>query len=81
MFEYMASGRVIVSSDLPVIREILTDGQEAYLVEPDNVEAWYAAIQAIAAHPEEAGKMAYHAKEKVLKYTWKNRAATIEGLL
>lgn len=81
MFEYMASGRVIISSDLPVIREILTDGKDAYLIEPDNVDEWYRAIQNIGRNWAEAEQIAQNAKEKVLKYTWKNRAAIVEGLL
>ena len=34
LFEYMASGRPIVASDLPSLREVLADGRNALLVEP-----------------------------------------------
>lgn len=81
MFEYMASGRVIVSSDLPVIREILTDGKDAYLVEPDNVKAWYAAIQRILTNPREAEQMAENARQKVQEYTWRKRACRIKEMM
>lgn len=77
MFEYMASGRVIVSSDMPVIREILTDHVNAYLVEPDCVEAWIAAIEEISGDKENALKCAECAKQKVKEYTWTLRAAKV----
>src|SRR5690606_33969333 len=44
LFEYMASGKVIVASDLPVIKEILKDEHNALLVPPDDVRAWVNAI-------------------------------------
>jgi glycosyltransferase involved in cell wall biosynthesis len=36
LFEYMAHGKPIVSSDLPVIREVLRDSVNSVLVSPDN---------------------------------------------
>ncbi|MDX1502288.1 MAG: glycosyltransferase, partial [Thermoanaerobaculia bacterium] len=39
MFEYMAAGRAIVSSDLPVLREVLRHGENALLVEPGRPDA------------------------------------------
>lgn len=38
--EYLASGRAIVASDLPAIREIVTDTDLAMLVPPDDVASW-----------------------------------------
>lgn len=81
MFEYMASGRVIVSSDLPVIREILTDRQDAYLVEPDNVNVWYVAIQGILTNQQEAEQIANNAKQKVEEYTWEKRAYRVKEIM
>ena len=39
LFDYMASGRPIVASNLPAIREILRDTENAVLVEPGNPDA------------------------------------------
>ncbi|WP_187444039.1 glycosyltransferase family 4 protein [Sphingobacterium phlebotomi] len=44
LFEYMASGKVIVASDIPVIREVLKDGVNALLVPHDKPAAWIGAI-------------------------------------
>ena len=38
LFEYMAAGRAIVASDLPAIREVLRDGENALLVTPGDAE-------------------------------------------
>jgi glycosyltransferase involved in cell wall biosynthesis len=41
----LALGKCIVASDLPVFREILTDGDNALLVDPENTEALASALQ------------------------------------
>lgn len=81
MFEYMASGRIIISSDLPVIREVLIDRRNAYLVEPDNPEAWYMVIEEIEKNRENATHIAYCAKSDVKRYTWEERAARIQKIV
>ena len=81
MFEYMASGRVIISSDLPVIREILTDGKDAYLVEPDNVESWLAAVRKVEEDREKAKQIAACALQEVKQYTWDERAKQVRDLI
>ena len=45
MFEYMASGKPIISSDLPVLREVLKNEYNAYLVNSKNVNDWISAIK------------------------------------
>lgn len=44
MFEYMLGGRPVISSDLPVLREVLRDGENALMVSPENAEAWVEAV-------------------------------------
>ena len=44
IFEYMAQGRAIVAPDLPVLREVLEHGRNAWLVEPEDAEAWVHAV-------------------------------------
>ena len=39
MFEYMAVGRAIISSDLPVIHEVL-DNETAFFCPPEDSSAW-----------------------------------------
>ncbi|MFA5745041.1 MAG: glycosyltransferase family 4 protein [Candidatus Paceibacterota bacterium] len=73
LFEYMASGKPIVASDLPSLREILSE-KNAFLVEPDNPEALAEGIRYVLTHPEESKERAMQALEDVKFYTWKSRA-------
>lgn len=44
LFEYMALGRAIVAPDQGNIREVLTDGDDAILFDPDDTDAFTEAI-------------------------------------
>jgi glycosyltransferase involved in cell wall biosynthesis len=76
MFEYMAVGRVIVSSDLPVLREVIND-QNAILCHPEDIRAWFEAIHRVKGQKPWADKLARQAFDDALKYSWKNRAESI----
>ena len=76
MFEYMASGRIIISSDLPVLREVLNENN-SFLVSPDNIEEWIKTIEFILNNKKIAIKKANQAKKDVLKYTWDSRVKKI----
>ncbi len=45
LFEYMAHGLPIVSSDLPALREVLENESNALLCDPDDIVAWVSAIE------------------------------------
>jgi glycosyltransferase involved in cell wall biosynthesis len=77
MFEYLASGRPIVSSNLSVIREILKDGENAILFEPSNEMAFLNAINIALEDRELAQKIARNAQDEAKKHTWANRAKEI----
>jgi glycosyltransferase involved in cell wall biosynthesis len=79
-FEYMASGRVILASDLPVLREVLDD-QVAMLLPPEDVEAWVRALKELIDDPERMQRLSIAAKARASQYGWKARASrTLEGL-
>lgn len=73
MFEYMACGKIIIASDLPVLKEILNE-ENAFFASPDSPQAWIEMIQYIEAHRDEAIEKAKRAKEDVTQYTWLKRA-------
>jgi len=77
MFEYMAYAKAIVASDLPVLREILTNTTEAILVPLDDIGAWRAAIEFFS-DPDRREKFGQRARNAFLKnYTWQHRAQKI----
>lgn len=49
LVEYFAAGRAIVASDLPAIREIAKDAENALLVPPEDVTAWTEAVKELLA--------------------------------
>ncbi len=77
MFEYMASKRPIIASDLPVLHKHLTDGRNALLVEPDNPHALMEAIKNVKSNPENSRSLADTAYDDVRPYTWDNRARAV----
>ena len=80
LFEYMASGRCIIASDLPVIREVLNEGN-AYLADSEDEQEWAKCIRMVKADAHEAAARADKARKDVNKYTWKSRAEAMLGLI
>jgi glycosyltransferase involved in cell wall biosynthesis len=76
LFQYMASGVPIVASDLPSIREILTD-ENAFWFLPDDPRSLALQIEYVLSQPELAHMKAARAKDDVKKYTWDARAKNI----
>lgn len=76
MFEYMAAGRAIVSSDLPVIREVLHE-ENAVFCQPDEVEDWRLAIHSLLADEHRRARLGRQAQQDVQGYTWVARAQRI----
>lgn len=74
LFEYMASGRPIVASDLPSIRDIVQDGETALLVEPSNPKALAEGIKRVLDDPDLAKKISGQAYGEVQQYSWEERA-------
>lgn len=76
LFQYMAAGVPIIASDLPSIREILTD-EMTFWFTPDDEHSLARQIEYVLSHPDEARQKATLAREEVKKYTWEARARTI----
>ena len=52
MFEYMSASVPIISSDLPVLREVLVDYENCILVKPDDLDEWSNAIENLLDSPK-----------------------------
>ena len=76
MFEYMASGRAIVSADLPVIREVLNE-KNAVFCEPGDVEDWKSEIEKLLADKPRRLSLGKQARQDIQSYTWLARAEKI----
>jgi glycosyltransferase involved in cell wall biosynthesis len=81
IFEYMGSDRAMIVSDLPVLREIVTDGVTALLARPDDVDAWVTAVERLR-DPALRRELAKRARTQLLaRHTWERRAGDVlDGL-
>jgi glycosyltransferase involved in cell wall biosynthesis len=78
LFEYMASQRPIIASDLPGWADVIRDGDSALLVPPGDVDALASAIQRLRDDPALRTRLAARAYNLVMTdYTWDARAKMI----
>jgi glycosyltransferase involved in cell wall biosynthesis len=76
IFEYMASKRPIVSTNLPSLRDIIGGG-EALLVSPGSVEEQRVGIERVLNDSVFVGQMVSLAWDKAKELTWDKRANRI----
>ncbi|MGA9532687.1 MAG: glycosyltransferase [Anaerolineales bacterium] len=72
-YEYLAAGRPILSSDLPVIREPLTE-KNAVLLPPRKVDVWQEALGRLRADPDLRDRLGARAKRDSQNYGLTERA-------
>lgn len=78
LFEYMAAGKAIVCSNLPVLQEVLQDGETALLVSPQDVDGWAQAIARLAENADLRERLGANAYALLCQeYTWEERARKI----
>ena len=78
IFEGMAYGKPIVASNLPVIKEVLKNGENALLCGPEDVESWKGSILRLkesGALRRKLGNRAFGDLQN--KYTWSRRAEKV----
>lgn len=78
LFEYMAAGKAIISSDLEQMGSILENNKTAILVEPGNLESLINAILKLSLDANLRVRLGKKAREVVSqKYTWLINAKNI----
>lgn len=79
MFEYMASGRAIISADLPSIREVLNEGNSVLISELGNerIGDWRLEIEKLLADESLRGKLGSQARKDVENFSWVKREEKI----
>jgi|TARA_B110000263_G_C14804985_1_gene283747 glycosyltransferase involved in cell wall biosynthesis len=76
----MACGRPVIISDLPPIREVVEDEQTALLVPPGDAGKLADALRRVLADEVLAVQMTRRASEIVSKYSWAQRAESLDDL-
>jgi glycosyltransferase involved in cell wall biosynthesis len=75
LFEYMATGKAIIASDLDQLARVLTHEQTAWLVEPGNAAELGRAIRLLAGNPQMRRQLGQKAREAALtEHTWEQNA-------
>ncbi|GMU52000.1 MAG: hypothetical protein AMXMBFR33_11460 [Candidatus Xenobia bacterium] len=88
LFEYMATGKAILASDLEQLGEVLqpalrvgqpvTNDAVAVLCEPGSVNSLLKGLELLVLHPELRGRLGLAARQAVLaRYTWRHHVAAI----
>jgi glycosyltransferase involved in cell wall biosynthesis len=78
VFEYMAAGKAIIASDLPVLHEVLENGRNCIMCPPSSTEVWLDALNKLNHNQKLRESLGKTAQEDLkLKYTWNIRAKRI----
>ena len=77
LLEAMASGVPTVASDIDGYRDVMDDGVQGVLVEPEQPEALAAALVSLLRDPARRRAMGVAGREKALRYAWRVVAARV----
>lgn len=78
IFEYMAYGKAIIASDLPVLKEVLIHNKNCILCPPKDIDAWVKAILKLKEDKDLKFRIGKQAREIFLqKYTWEQRGRNV----
>jgi len=71
LFEYMAAGIPVISSDFPLCREVVEQNHCGICVDPLNPVEIADAIKYLLSHPDESSQMGQNGRHAVMnKYNW-----------
>jgi glycosyltransferase involved in cell wall biosynthesis len=80
MLEALSSGKPVVTSDMPGMREVVVDGVDGYLAEPLDPRDIATKIEKVFSDPENARKLGEAGRRKVVdKFTWPRIAELVEA--
>ncbi|QEF98723.1 Putative teichuronic acid biosynthesis glycosyltransferase TuaH [Stieleria maiorica] len=74
MFEYMAAGRPILSSDLPVLQEVLRPDVNCLIAPYGDIDRWVSQLKRLEQDAQLRMRLGDQARRDVMAYTWEARA-------
>ncbi len=81
ILESMAVGVPVVASDLPAVRDLITDGVEGRLVRPDRPAELARTLRVLLSYPELLPAMGQRARERITRdFTWAGATAQLAAL-
>ena len=76
LYEYMAAGRAILSSDLQALRVILNE-RNSILLPPEDVSEWEDALAKLRRNAARRKRLGLRARADVRPHTWRNRVKRV----
>jgi glycosyltransferase involved in cell wall biosynthesis len=71
LVEYLGASAPIVSSNIPVFREMLLDGEKWFIIALSDIDSWSVAFDRIAENPELAAHIRSNARDQCARqHTW-----------
>jgi glycosyltransferase involved in cell wall biosynthesis len=77
MFEYLASGKPLISSNLPVLKEILINKNNCLIAKNNSAEEWVKSINFLDRNTLLKKKIAKNGLITAAKYSWFQRANAV----
>jgi glycosyltransferase involved in cell wall biosynthesis len=82
LFEYMASGKAVIASDVGQLAAIIQDGQNGLLVPPGDVPAMTDALVRLLGTPDLRSQLGQKARQDAVhEYSWEHYLSRLESLL
>ncbi|MBT8492118.1 MAG: glycosyltransferase family 4 protein, partial [Deltaproteobacteria bacterium] len=81
LFLYLAADRPLLAPRAPDTAEILRHDENAWLVEPDDIQSTVDGIRALLDNPERMTRLAANAAELASGLTWEARADKVLGFI
>jgi len=80
LFEYMAAGKPIIASDLPSIREIVSD-TDVFFFKPNDVSSLEMAIKQVFSDPQGSSRRAHNSYELAASFSWSRYVRKIVDIM
>lgn len=79
--EAMATGMPVIASTHSAGPELIRDGQDGFVIEPDDVESLAGHLDWLATHRQQARQMGKEAAERAHEFSWSAHARRVAQLL
>jgi glycosyltransferase involved in cell wall biosynthesis len=82
VLEYMAASIAVVAPHMPNLQDLITDGVNGVLFEPENIDALSATLSSLICDPQRREQLGQSARATVLaSRTWRHNAARVIELI
>ncbi|MGQ9623772.1 MAG: glycosyltransferase family 4 protein [Candidatus Bathycorpusculaceae bacterium] len=82
LFEGMAMQKPVIASRVKGIKEVISDGENGFLADPDDIEEWLAKIESVLRSEKDATRIGRNARRTVEeKFNWNRLAKQFEEVL